>query len=171
MRAEAKFIFDNEVGCRYGTTTAGAAYGFLDIVGAGQDGHGSDQDPTPAQILAWLRDPQADEFQPRWDQRLSNTCRAIVGLSAAGTVILVSRALPTAERYHVEGGLGDGYTFRKVNRLPPDARILATIQYGDGDAAPETEDAGFGPAPSTAGDDIEKLIEAIMQALGKLAAG
>jgi len=169
--AEALFIFNNNVGCRYGTTTTGAAYGFLDIVGAGQDGDGAGQDPTPAQMLAWLQDPQAAAFQPRWDQRLYNTCRAIVGLSAAGTVLLVSQARPTAERYHVEGGLGDGYTFRKTNALPPDAQILATIQYGEGAAAAETEDAGFGQAPIKAGDDVETLVAAIMQSLGKLAPG
>jgi hypothetical protein len=162
---EASYIFDQTVGCRYGTTIDGAAYGFMDIVGAGQDGDGSHQDPTPQQVLAWLQNPQAPEFQPRWDQRLYNTC----GLSPAGTVLLVSKAQPTAERYHVQGGLGDGYTFRKVNRLPPDAQILATIHYGAGDAVPESEDAGSGPAADVAEGEVDELVGAVMQELGKLA--
>ena len=169
-QAEAQYIFNNTLGCRYGTTTAGAAYAFMDIVGAGQDGN--DPPPPVATVLQWLQNPQAPAFQPRWDARLWNTCGVIIGLSAAGTVILVSQASPTAERYLFGSPLaqGDGYSFRKNNRLPSNSQILATINYGLGDPAPEEED----PQPPTdtsnvTSEQVQDLYNKIMAALAKLA--
>lgn len=170
-RQQATFIFNQNVGCRYGTDTNGAAYGFMDIEGAGQDGH--DPPPSPSTIMAWLRDPNAVQFQPRWDDRLWNTCGVIVSMSPAGTVLLVSKAAPTAERYLFADGLarGDRYSFRKCNRLPPDAQILATIPYGAAMDAVGTE--ADAPAPTdaaavTAGQ-VQDLFDKIMTNLAKLA--
>ena len=36
--AEANFIAIHKLGCRYGHTIGGAAYGFIDILGDGRDG-------------------------------------------------------------------------------------------------------------------------------------
>jgi hypothetical protein len=168
--AEARFIFDNDLGCRYGVTIDGAAYGFMDIVGHGQDGH--DPGPTMQEVMRWLSNPNSHEFQPRWDDRLWNTCGVIVSLSPAGTVILVSRAVPTAERYLFADPLhrGDGYSFRKNNRLPPNAQILATIPYGEGHAAAERED--IGPMPENvqvSKEQVEELCGKVQVALAKLA--
>ncbi|WP_308815247.1 hypothetical protein [Sphingomonas sp. GV3] len=137
---EALFIFNHTLGCRYGTTIDGAAYGFMDIVGAGADG-GDRIVPLPT-LRAWLTDPSQPQFEPRWHNRLWNTCGMIVGLSPAGNVMLVTKASPTAERYHFNSPLarGDGYSFRKCNRLPPNAAILANIAYGVGASVPEAED-------------------------------
>lgn len=171
-QGEARFIFEHTLGCRFGTTTQGAAYAFMDLTGEGQDG----QEPPPSQqtVLRWLQNPNALEFEPRWDNRLWNTCGVIVSLSAAGTVILVSKAAPTAERYRFASDLarGDGYSFRKCNRLPPDSEILAIIPYGQGEIAAEREDM----APSPGGLDVtstqvKELYDAVMVAIGKLAKG
>jgi hypothetical protein len=166
----AQFIFNNNVGCRYGTTTQGAAYGFMDIVGGGEDG-GPILVP-PATIIRWLSTPDAAEFEPRWDERLWNTCGIIVGLSSAGTILLVSEAAPTAERYRLHGEIarGDKYSFRKCNLLPPNAAILATITYGTGQCAAPRE--ALGPPPSTTDPDpaeVEAVYDEIMAALKKLA--
>lgn len=169
-RAEAKVIFDHDMGCRYGTTTEGAAYAFMDIVGGVEDGH--DPIPPTEVILRWLRNPEAPEFEPRWDNRLWNTCGVIVSLMPAGTVLLVSKAAPTAERYRFGSTLsrGDGYSFRKCNRLPQDSQILATIQYGESRVAtlPET----LGPPPTVLGvseEQVKELFAKIKAELAKLA--
>lgn len=169
-KREAEAIFNRDIGCRFGTTTEGAAYAFMDIVGSGEDGH--DPPPPMEVVLRWLRDPEAPEFEPRWHDRLWNTCGVIVSLSAAGTVLLVSRAAPTAERYRFHGDLsrGDGYSFRKCNRLPPDSGILATILYGEGRA--ETVREAFGPPPTmleVSEKEVKDLFDKIKAALAKLA--
>jgi hypothetical protein len=170
-QAVAQAIFDQNIGCRYGTTINGAAYGFMDIAGADEDG-GSIIPPMQT-VIAWLQNPNAPAFEPRWDNRLWNTCGVIVSLSPAGTVLLVSEATPTAERYkfHSDLGRGDYYSFRKCNLLPPNSAILATIQYGDGQDA--TANENFGPPPSTTDptkEDVAALYEKITVALGKIAA-
>lgn len=98
----------------------------------------------------------------------------IVSLSAAGTVILVTRAAPTAERYLFGSDLarGDGYSFRKTNRLPPNADIVATIQYGNGEAALETEDIRLAPpGPEVTDTLVKELYDKISITLAKLAKG
>ena len=169
-QAQAQYIFDNTLGCRYGTTTAGAAYAFMDIVGGGQDGN--DPPPPAATVVQWLQNPNAPAFQPRWDQRLWNTCGVIIAWSAAGTVMLVSQAGPTAERYPFNSPLaqGDGYSFRKNNRLPPNSQILATINYGQGVPAPEEEDLQSPEDTSNVtGPQIQDLVNKIVAVLAKLA--
>lgn len=170
--AEANYIFEHTLGCRYGTTTVGAAYGFMDIVGEGADGGPVN---VPAQtVLSWITNPNQPQFEPRWDDRLWNTCGLIVAFSPAGTVLLVSKAAPTAERYLFDNpaARGDRYSFRKCNRLPPDAQILATIQYGQGVAAPEQE-ALVAASPVAAVDikTVQKLYDTIFVTLKKLAGG
>ena len=136
--AEANFIAIHKLGCRYGHTIGGAAYGFIDILGDGRDGG----NVTPMDIFRWTVNPDQPAYEPRWHDRLWNTCGTIVGLSGAGNVMLVTLASPTAERYLFPSpaARGDGYSFRKCNRLPPNAQILANIPYGAGHAAPEQAD-------------------------------
>ncbi|WP_267394803.1 MULTISPECIES: hypothetical protein [unclassified Sphingomonas] len=168
--AEASYIFNNNLGLRYGTTTVGAAYGFMDILGDGEDG--GDKIPPIREVMSWLTNPNQPRFEPRWHDRLWNSCGLIVALSAAGTVILVSQAAPTAERYRFDNpaARGDTYSFRKCNRLAPDAQIMARIDYGVGDALPEAEHM---PMPDdTAAVDlktVEQLFDAILATLKKLA--
>lgn len=168
--AVADYIFDQTLGCRYGTTTAGAAYGFMDIVGEGQSGG---PDPVPPQtVLSWIQDPNQPEFEPRWDNRLWNTCGKIVDLSPAGTVLLVTKAAPSAERYLFlsDAARGDRYSFRKCSRLQPDSAIVATIPYGDGVAAVEQEDIVATTSDATIDiKTVQKLYDAINLALKKLA--
>ena len=170
--AQAHFIFERKLGCRYGTTTAGAAYGFLDIVGGGQSG--GPVNPLPAVMMQWIQTPDATDFEPRWDNRLWNTCGVIVGFSAAGNVMLVTQAAPVAERYRFSApsARGDGFSFRKCNRLPDGSAILATIPYGNArhTPAPEREDYPHLPADAAIDDKVvAKLYAAVSTAIAKLA--
>ncbi|MCW7549815.1 hypothetical protein OO184_18220 [Photorhabdus sp. APURE] len=167
---EAKYISDNNLGCRYGTTTGGAAYAFMDIEGEGKNG-GALIPPTSV-ILGWLRDPNQPAYEPRWHNRLWNSCGLIVSLSAAGTVLLVTKAPPTAERYLFdnEAARGDHYTFRKCNRISPDSKIVATIHYGGRKG--ELEDGEIASPVNAALVNIatvEQLYNAILAELKKLA--
>ena len=124
--AIATLIINEKLGCRYGETAENAAYCFDDIVGEG-DRAGI---PTPMQMLQFMQDPQAAAFQPRWDQRLWNTCCCIASLGqTGGPVILVTKASGAGERYRCTGGFaqGDGFSFGKCGKLQPDAQILARV--------------------------------------------
>lgn len=168
--AQANYIWTNSVGCRYGITTIGAAYAFMDIVGQGQDGN----DPLPGNnvIIPWLQNPNAAQFEPRWHDRLWNTCAIIVSFSPAGNVMLVSGAAGSAERYLFDDNnlnRGDGYSFRKCNSLPPGASILANITYGMGTPAPEQgELPAYKDGVNVTDDQVQELygkIEAMLVTL------
>jgi hypothetical protein len=145
-RKEASYIAMNAVGCRFGTNTNGAAYGFTDLVGEGKDGGKT----TMTEIKAFLLNP--DEFQPRWDNRLWNTCGVILGLADSGTVLLLGRAPPTAERYNFldTQARGDGWSFRKCNQVA-NADILASVDYGHGMTVQDLFDALIGNIRRLAG--------------------
>lgn len=148
----AKYVFDHTVGCRYGTDTRGAAYGFLDIDGGGSSS-GSTM-PDSRTLLAWLKNPSG-----RWDDRLLNTCGVIVSLAPAGTVLVVSDAAPTAERYLFGApcALGDGYSFRKANRLSPSARILGTVTYNASNSPVTNDGERCALAAQLRGDMMNEL--------------
>ncbi|NHB98837.1 hypothetical protein [Photorhabdus stackebrandtii] len=167
--AEAQYIFDNTLGCRYGTTTGGAGYTFMDIEGEGKSG-GRLTPPLPV-VLDWIRNPNLPAFEPRWHNRLWNSCGVIVGWSTAGTVLLVTNAPAStpAERYRFnnnEAARGDKYSFFKCNSLAPNSTIVATISYGQRKG--ESEDREI----ASPVDDIvpvEQLYNAILAELKKLA--
>ncbi len=169
-RAEAQYISNNNLGCRYGTTTGGAAYAFMDIQGEGQNGGALI--PSTQTLLEWLRNPDQPAFEPRWHNRLWNSCGVIVGLSASGTVLLVTKAPPTAERYlfNNEAARGDKYTFRKCNRLAPDSTTVATISYGQRKGEPEDREIAS-PVDAALINivTVEQLYNAILAELKKLA--
>ncbi|PQQ41998.1 hypothetical protein CE143_05415 [Photorhabdus luminescens] len=169
-RIEAQYIYNNNLGCRYGTTTGGAAYAFMDIEGEGKDG--GSMIPPNSVVMSWLRDPGQPAYEPRWHNRLWNSCGLIVTLSAAGTVLLVTKAPPTAERYLFdnEAARGDHYTFRKCNRLSPDSKTVATIHYGGGKREPEDGKIAS-PVDAALVDTatVGKLYNAILAELKKLA--
>jgi len=165
--SEANFVSTHKLGCRYGHTIDGAAYGFLDILGAGRNGG----NVGPMDILSWTQNPNQLQFEPRWDDRLWNTCGTIIGLSDAGNVMLVTLASPTAERYFfgAPSARSDGYSFRKCNRLPPNAAILANIAYGAGNGLPEQEDiAAVDDLTDVDMQVVEQLHTAILATIKKL---
>jgi hypothetical protein len=131
----ARYIEDIELGCRAGDTAERAAYGLEDIF----KGPIEKVDPaTRAKtLIKWTMNPDDPQFTPLWDNRLWNTCHLIAELKSqgSGTVLLVSRAAPNAERYQYTGNdsRGDGYTFAKKNSLPSNSEVLATVDsYTDG---------------------------------------
>lgn len=165
--AEADFIDTHKLGCRYGQTIDGAAYAFLDIVGTGRD----EGQATPMQRFLWTMNPNQAPYEPRWDDRLWNSCGTILGLSAAGNVMLVTQASPSAERYLFPSPVarGDGYSFRKCNRLPPHAEILANIPYGAGIALPEQADiVAVADGADVDGNGVERLYDAILSGIRTL---
>jgi hypothetical protein len=169
---EAVFIMHNALGCRVGTTIDGAAYSFSDIVGNGEEM----VQPTTEQTIAFCQNPNSPQFQPRWDDRLWNTCGVIIGLSTRGTVLLVTLAYPTGERYRFNSAAarGDRYSFRKTNRLPPDSQVLASIPYdfGGGELRRESllPDGETAAAPVTR-DQVKALYDAVTTTLGRVVRG
>ena len=166
---EAIFIANNSLGCRAGVDPVNAAYGFMDIVGEGQDG--TDPQAPPHTILMWQKNPSAEEFHPRWDFRLWNTCGVIVKHKSAGTVLLVTKATPSAERYRfgVYPERGDGFSFRKANALSG-SKKLATIHYGQ--AGPTMGDEGLGPGPTDfeiSEEQVQELFDKIRMAIAQVA--
>lgn len=122
----AKYIVQNEVGIRVGEESKGACYALIDVSGSGDKRANMMQEAVAQQ--KWAGDPGAAAFHPKWVNRLWNCCQIMHTLSKGkGTVHFLSHVQPTAERYHVEGGVGDGYTFAKFNKGTESLHAAHTI--------------------------------------------
>lgn len=111
----AKHILEREIAVRVGEESKGACYALIDVSGSGDQRVQMMQEATAQ--FKWAADPAANAFHPKWVNRLWNTCEIMYILSkGTGTVHFLSRIQPTGERYHVDRGVGDGYTFAKFNK-------------------------------------------------------
>lgn len=124
---QLKKIEKDKIGLRCSADTEGAAYAMSDL---GDDlnraGNGLNR-------LRFIMVPvRGEEWEREWAERYYNSMWKIKDLRSAGSLLLVSKASPTAERYNAPGGKGSCMTFRKCNRLPPDSAILAQLDYGAG---------------------------------------
>lgn len=125
-QAMAKAINENNIGCRVGTNIQGAAYALSDICAEGTR-------PSIIECIKrrnkWASKPQC--YEPLWSNRLWNTCAFILSLApAGGTILIVTRAAPTAERYKNSWNpYDDGYTFAKANKLPQNSETIATFTF------------------------------------------
>jgi hypothetical protein len=109
---------------RSGTEARNAAYGMTDLDDTGYN---------LLQVMQWVHDDtRHPALTPIWNARLQNSVCVIAGLSGATmNLLIVSRGLPTAERYTADGpcAVGDRKTFKKNNRLPPDSVILDEHEF------------------------------------------
>lgn len=128
-------IVKQYLGCRVGNDIDGAAYCLSDIGGSGKY-EKPDTIDWPMELHKWMSNPE--NFGPQWTDRLWNTCAFIVNSARAGTILVVTNAIPTGERYlNTVDARGDGYTFAKSNRLPSNSDIVNRIPYKDGDGPAE----------------------------------
>lgn len=122
---QAQAVLDGSLGLRSGLEPKHAAYGMNDIFGEGQ---GPPAIPKAVQIATWLQTPAA--YDDRWRQRLENTVKYIQSLAAeGGTILVLTGASASAERYHVANGMRDGFTFAKCPRVQRDSATIATITF------------------------------------------
>lgn len=127
----ARKIWKDKLGLRYGGDAKGAAYSLADF---GDKVIGKDADRLA--ILGWVANPTPD-----WNYRLYNTMAKILFLADSGELLLVTKAFGAGERYKTTVGsiaerweaYGDGKTFRKCNRLPPDSEIKARKTFDKSD--------------------------------------
>jgi len=158
--AQANYIFVNRLGCRYDDPNSREGYGFSDIEGAGENGG----TPTPPMevLRDWLLNPNQPAFEPRWHNRLWNTCGHIIAFHPAGNVLLVTQVNASYERrpFLYPIARGDGYTFRQDHQIPAASVTVATIPYGGN----LTQEAGVSQVA------VEELFNKIAEELKKLAA-
>lgn len=157
--AQANSIFTNRLGCRYDDPNNRVGYGFLDIEGYGENG-GSITPPMDV-IVQWLQNPNHADFEPRWHDRLWNTCGHIIAFHPAGNVLLVTNLNPVYERRPLLYPIarGDSYTFRQDHLVSPASLTVATIPYGGNLAQ------GVGVSK----ESVEQLFNTILETLKKLA--
>lgn len=127
----AQYIEECEIGCRYGTDLNGAGYGLTDV-----DGNDFTSNRWAACVIRWTEDPATTEFEPLWTNRLWNTCGFIRQSNASGTILIIARALPSAERYSYDGVdyRGSGETFAKKGSVQ-NSQIVTRFTYSNTDDA------------------------------------
>lgn len=148
----AKFVADNEIAVRVGASAEGACYALTDLTG-GRDFDSSDLRGWIKALGAWTQDPTAAPGDPRWGDRLWNSCVMMHKHSGGkGTVHFIIGAAPKSDRYLVQkDAAGDGLTFAKNNRAL--------------DALPDAN-----PIDMT-GHDVQWLYDHVFDELRRLAGG
>jgi hypothetical protein len=124
----ARFVEANEVAIRVGASAEGACYALTDLTG-GHDFDSHDLKGWVKALTDWVADPSAQPGNPRWVDRLWNSCAVMHDLSGGtGTIHFIRHATPKSDRYRVRhDAAGDGLTFAKSNHATetlPEARPI-----------------------------------------------
>lgn len=127
--AQANYILRNKLGCCFNFPNERIAYGFGDIEGDGE--HGGTVPPQADVIIAWAQNPNQPPFEPRWHDRLWNTCGFIIAMNGSGVLSLVTQATAVFERRHFDDPLarGDQFTFRRHHALPGNSVAVGAIPF------------------------------------------
>lgn len=156
-QAQALYISRVRLGCRYDAPNNRVGYAFLDIEGDGENGG---VQPPPWEN--WLQNPNQPAYEPRWHDRLWNTCGHIIAFNPVGNVLLITKVQPVNERRHFDypPARGDGYTFRRQHLVAVNSETVATIPFG-GNVEQEV---------GVTQQAVEQLYNAVLEQLKKLAA-
>lgn len=116
-------VYSEQLGLRSGIEATNAAYGMADLEGG-----------TPMDAFRWFSNPSGDVARcDRWEDHLYNSIWKIDDLTQGFNLLIVTRAIPTGERYNAPGGRGDKLTFQKVNSLPGDSQIKVSKNFQEGE--------------------------------------